>query len=523
MQVSPSQRRPWLCFCFHLSCQHSLSWYIQDDQQQQLTRRRRRKKDGMRFGDEDFTLSEVDEYDEAEWGEVCTACCSHTPLETGQILLGIVGLVFFLYWFLFSLDLMSTGAKVMCGCRGGMMFASSINPISAVMLAALTTALLHSSSTTTSIIVALVSEGAITVQEGVYLVMGANIGTTITNDMVALAHFKNVEELERAFSAACLHDIFNILTVAVLLPFELLTGYLEMVTKLIVDGAETKAGDDWEGPMALYVKPLTKKFIISNTKAILLTAENEMACEDFYPTTCVDGLPESAAACHQGFVACDKSSGECPMWFREGATLRDDKVAGGVTFAVSLIMIYICVVAMMAIAQWLLKGLTTRVVYKVANVNGYFGIALGAGMTMLLQSSSLTTSILTPWVGIGVIRIEQMYPLTLGANIGTTLTAILSALVASGLDPLQVALAHLFFNITGVLLWYPIPHLRRFPIFLAKKVGKGVAVFRPLAIIYILVVFVLVPLLVLGLSEMFANDSKAGAGVIIALLCAMFL
>ena len=175
------------------------------------------------------------------------------------------------------------------------------------MVAAMGTALLQSSSTTTSIIVALVSDGAITVEVGIYLVMGANIGTTITNDIVSLAQFTNVDEFERAFAAGCLHDIFNLLTVAVLLPFEVLTGYLEFVTKLIVDGAETKKGEDWKGPMEKCVKPLTKKLIISNKKAILLVAEGT-DCEDpeFYPTRCVEGLPESASTCHTGFVTCDK-------------------------------------------------------------------------------------------------------------------------------------------------------------------------------------------------------------------------
>ena len=173
----------------------------------------------------------------------------------------------------------------------------------------------------------------------------------------------------------------------------------------------------------------------------------------------------------------------------------------------------------MAIAQWLLKGLTTRVVYKVANVNGYLGIALGAGLTMLLQSSSLTTSLLTPWVGIGVIRLEQMYPLTLGANIGTTLTAILVALVASGLDPLQVALAHLFFNITGVLIWYPIPHLRRVPIYLARKLGRLVTVWRFFSVVWMLLVFFFIPLLVIGITDLFYFGHTVGGALSVTAVC----
>ncbi|CAB9510666.1 Sodium-dependent phosphate transport protein 2B [Seminavis robusta] len=482
-------------------------------------RRRRRKKGAMKFGDEDFTLSSINDYDEAEWGEVCGACCRHTPDEIGKILLGILGLCFFQYFFFFSLDLLGTGAKVLSGCRGGLLFGSHINPVSAVMVAALATSLMQSSSTTTSIVVALVSDGVITVETGVYLVMGANIGTTITNDMVSLAQFANVEEMERAFASACLHDLFNWMTVAILLPFEVLTGYLEHVTKLIVDGAETKKGEDWDGPMEKWVKPLTRKLIISNKKAIILVAEGS-SCDnpDWYPTRCIDGLPESKATCHTGFVTCDKATGNCPAWFRQGATLVDDKVAGGVSVVMALILCYICILGLMWIAQWLLKGLTTRVVYKVVNMNGYIGIAVGAGLTMLLQSSSLTTAVLTPWVGIGVIRIEQVYPLILGANVGTTLSSILSALVASGLDPLQVALAHLFFNITGVLIWYPIPHLRRIPIFLGRRMGKGVRVFRLFAPLYIVFFFFIFPVITIAISQLFEEGKTAGGAVTVTIL-----
>ena len=441
-------------------------------------RRGRRRKGQMKFGDEDFTLSSIDEYDEAEWGDVCSACCNHSPEEWGMIVLGIVLIFFFIYWFLFSLELLGTGAKVLSGCRGGLLFGHDLNPVSAVMLAALTTALLQSSSTTTAVIVALVSDDAVNVRDGVFLIMGANIGTSITNDIIALTQMTNVEEFERAFAAACLHDVFNILTVLLMVPFELLTGYLERLTKLIVEGAETKKGEDWQGPMEKLVKPLVKKLIIANTKAVVRVAEGE-SCEDMYPIACTDGFPESYDTCQQGFIGCDKDTGECPAWFREGASLFDDKVAGGISVAMGLIFLYICVIGLMAVAQWLLKGLTTRVVYKVANVNGYMGIVLGAGLTMLLQSSTLTTSLLTPWVGIGVLRLEQMYPLTLGANIGTTLSSILAALVAKGPNPLQVALAHLFFNITGVLIFYPIPHLRQIPIYIARKLGRLVALWRP--------------------------------------------
>lgn len=67
-----------------------------------------------------------------------------------------------------------------------------------------------------------------------------------------------------------------------------------------------------------------------------------------------------------------------------------------------------------------------------------------------------------------------MYPLTLGSNIGTTITSILAALTADAdmiKSTMQISLCHLFFNITGIIIWYPIPFMRRLPIGAAKYLG----------------------------------------------------
>ena len=91
------------------------------------------------------------------------------------------------------------------------------------------------------------------------------------------------------------------------------------------------------------------------------------------------------------------------------------------------------------------------------------------------------------------------------------------------MNPLQVALAHLFFNITGVLLWYPIPHLRRVPIFLARRLGKAVRVTRLFGPLYIIFVFFLFPLLVMAISELFSNGKVAAGAVTITILCLLVI
>lgn len=135
-------------------------------------------------------------------------------------------------------------------------------------------------------------------------------------------------------------------------------------------------------------------------------------------------------------------------------------------------------------------------------ITGYIAIFVGAGMTFVVQSSSVFTSTLTPLVGVGIISIQRVYPLFLGSNIGTTTTALLSALTATGerlIFTLQISLCHMFFNIIGILLFYPIPWFR-FPIGMAKFLGNETAKYRWFAVLYLVGMFFFLPTFVLGLS-----------------------
>merc|ERR1719323_1409666 len=109
-------------------------------------------------------------------------------------------------------------------------------------------------------------------------------------------------------------------------------------------------------------------------------------------------------------------------------------------------------------------GSAKRVLRYATNLNGYVAILIGFGVTIVVQSSSVTTSALTPLCGIGVLPLDKMLPLTLGANIGTTFTALIASLVSLKFGAVQIALCHLLFNITGILIWYPIPPMRNLPL-----------------------------------------------------------
>ena len=110
----------------------------------------------------------------ATWNEVFQSCCVHTGQEWGMIFLGLCACAFFLYFFLLGLDVLGNGAKVMTGCASGNLFGDDTNPVAGVMVGILVTVLLQSSSTTTSIVVSLVGgDNAISVKQGIYMIMGA--------------------------------------------------------------------------------------------------------------------------------------------------------------------------------------------------------------------------------------------------------------------------------------------------------------------------------------------------------------
>jgi sodium-dependent phosphate cotransporter len=276
------------------------------------SKRKKKKNVAVRFGDSDFNVEEsgfMEEVERASFQEVVTACCFHSLEEWTFIVGGIFLLVGCLYFFLFGLALLGDAAQVLAGCRAGELFNNESNPLSSLMTGILATVLMQSSGTTTGIIVSLVEAKVLDIEHSIYLVMGANIGTTVTSTIVSLAHMRHSDELERAFSAGTVHDMFNFMTVAILFPLEIATGYLQTVTGTLVDGAEAGRSDPWEGPVKKYVSPLSKMLIISN-KNLIEGVANGAKCSDFYPIQCDEGLAPSYDTCTTALIACNKETNE---------------------------------------------------------------------------------------------------------------------------------------------------------------------------------------------------------------------
>lgn len=459
-----------------------------------------------------------------------------------QILIGWIGkfivLIGLLYLFICSLGFLSDAFRLLGGKTAGSVFNDSAllsNPITGLMIGILATVLVQSSSTSTSIVVTMVASGIIEVRPAIPIIMGANIGTSVTNTLVSIAQSGNRRQFRRAFAGATVHDMFNWLTVIILLPLEVATGYLYRLTCLVVQACnlQTFKGGN-QDLLKKLTKPFTKLVIQIDKKVIekIASGHSEYADKSLIKKFCVfekvvttqnatvqqnvssvvDGTETFVLKNMTDEVDVTEKIGveRCGALFSQFDL--SDTAAGIILLVVSLTILCTCLVLVVKLLNSMLKGAIAKAIRRTINADfpgclrhltGYVAILIGAIMTILVQSSSVFTSTLTPLVGLGLIKIERMYPLTLGSNIGTTMTGVLAALAAPGekIDiALQIALCHLFFNISGIVLFYPVPVLRRMPIRAAKFLGSTTSRYRWFAVFYLISMFLLLPAFVFALS-----------------------
>ncbi|MBN3297340.1 NPT2A protein, partial [Amia calva] len=446
-------------------------------------------------------------------------------------------LFLFLYMFVCSLDVLSSAFQLAGGKVAGEIFKDNVilsNPVAGLVVGILVTVLVQSSSTSTSIIVSMVSSGLLEVRSTIPIIMGSNIGTSVTNTIVALMQAGERNEFKRAFAGATVHDCFNWLSVLVLLPLEMASGLLNRLSKVVVDSFQIQSGEDAPELLKIITEPFTKLIIQLDKSVItgIAMGDDSLRNKSLVKLWCKSSLSMSSVnKSVNSLLNC--TSTNCwqegnMTWTTVNQTIEvhthkcrcnhlfvnssmPDLVVGLILLAASLVVLCTCLVLVVKLLNSVLKGQVAKVIQKIINTDfpypfgwltGYLAMVVGAGMTFVVQSSSVFTSAITPLIGIGVISIERAYPLTLGSNIGTTTTAILAALASPG-DKLaaafQIALCHFFFNILGIILWYPIPFMR-LPIRMAKTLGERTAKYRWFAVLYLIICFLLLPSLVFGLS-----------------------
>jgi sodium-dependent phosphate cotransporter len=342
--------------------------------------------------------------------------------------------------FLVGVKLLEGGIKGLGSDFTDALFNNVTNPVAGLFVGILATVLVQSSSVTTSTIVGLVASGVLTVEAAVPMIMGANIGTTVTNTIVSLAHLRQSEEFKRAFTAATMHDSFNLIAVVVLLPLELATEFLSKSAKAIAEFISGSSGATFDSPIKGAVKWGAGKV------------------EDVLDV------------------------------FASGDALAVLGIVVGVAF-IFLTLTFITKNMRVLVAARIERSLNAALARS-----GLIGMVVGMIVTIAVQSSSITTSILIPLVASGILLVRNAYPITLGANIGTTITALLAALAAGAVDGLTIAVTHTLFNVAGILLVYSIPKVRYIPVEIAERLA-GVAMRRKsLALAYTLGVFVLLPI-----------------------------
>tara|TARA_Y100001960_G_C14783229_1_gene888463 strand:- start:2472 stop:3617 length:1146 start_codon:yes stop_codon:yes gene_type:complete len=358
-------------------------------------------------------------------------------------------LAFMLYFLLLSVTMVGSGFKMATGDQAKVLFEFASHPIAGLMIGLVATALIQSSSTVTSIIVGLVA-GGLPVETAIPMIMGANIGTTVTNTIVSLAHIREKDEFKNAFASATIHDFFNILAVIIFLPLEIMFGIFEKVSEWLVSFFVST------GDMSIknfnFIKPITKPVV----KAI-----------------------------------------ESQLSFLNSEMIGVSLIIGGI------VTIFIAITFMGKLMKKLMVGRAKEMLKNAIGKGSLHGIFSGTLVTILVQSSSTTTSLIIPLVGNKILKVKDIYPFTIGSNIGTCITALLAATAVTGdfaVFALQIALVHLSFNLAATIVIFGIPFLRKIPLNSSHWISDLAIKNRGVVFVYLISLFVVIPSAILFLT-----------------------
>jgi len=347
-------------------------------------------------------------------------------------LFGVIELAASVYLFIFSLELMGASLKMFGQGFAGTLLQTTANPYVGFFMGVLSTSIIQSSSSTTSIVVGMVGGGVLGIESAIPIIMGANIGTSITNLLVSLPQINRPTEFSRAFSAAIVHDFFNILAVLVLFPIQIKTDFLGIGATFLAEAFQNIGGVTLLSPVKVLTHPPVKLLSVAfgNHPWVLVIL-----------SLCL------------------------------------------LLFALRKMVLLLRVLVIEKAEVWF-----DRYLFRTAPRAFLVGLLL----TGIVQSSSITTSLVVPIAGAGMLSLMQIFPYTLGSNIGTTVTAILAALITGNLSAITVAFSHLLFNLSGMIVWWPV---RIVPISLARRFSQVAVRNKVIPFAYIIIVFFVIPVL----------------------------
>ncbi len=355
-----------------------------------------------------------------------------------------------LFLFLVSIQLVGDSFKLFGRDLAEKVFEFTNHPLTGLFIGIFATSLVQSSSTTTSIVVGLVGAGTVgagtghglSVEAAVPIIMGANIGTSVTNTLVSIGHIARGNEFKRAFAAATVHDFFNILAVLILFPLQVATGFLSNAARWFAGLLAGGANLTFSSPVKAVVKPASH------------------AIKD------------------------------AVSWCTDSTTIQ------------AIVLLLIAAVFLFLSLKYLTTVLRGAVVEKASTFfertvfrTPTLAFTVGMILTAVVQSSSVTTSMVVPLAGAGILTLRQVFPYTLGANIGTTITALLASLAvtANFQAAVAVAISHFLFNVCGILVITPLPAIRHLPLRAAESLAEQASRRRWVPVVYVLVVFFIIP------------------------------
>ncbi|MFH1404169.1 MAG: Na/Pi symporter [Candidatus Altiarchaeota archaeon] len=325
------------------------------------------------------------------------------------------------------------------------------NPLSGLCLGIIATALVQSSSGVVAVTIATVAAGGMTVTQAVPLIMGANIGTTVTCVIVTLGYAMRKREFSKAVPVALLNDVVKTLSVFFFFIIEYNTGFL---SSLAVRLAGLMAGL----PVLNYFLGGFPDFLDIVVDPVLVPVEHV-----------VSGLLSSSS--HAALAM------------------------GVLSFMVLILGLEV----MGNAAESALKGKASRYVHLAFKTKGR-GLVIGTSFASILQSSSVATSLAIPFAASGRISLRETYPYLLGCNIGTTIDpGQIASYLKFGVMGLQVGLVHVLLNVFSVLLWFGVPRLSGIPLVITERISAFILSSRNATlslVVYTLLLFFIIPLIV---------------------------
>ncbi|WP_024794619.1 Na/Pi symporter [Tomitella biformata] len=371
------------------------------------------------------------------------AATTAPPAQTASRWLGVAAM---LYLLICAIGVIGNGFKGLGADSAQGLFDFATNPLVGLFVGVLATAIIQSSTTTTTLVVTAVGSGVMPVSVAIPMIMGANIGTSVTSTLASLGFVGRKDEFQRGFAAANVHDFFNLLAVFILLPLELLFHPLEKASGALADLVYGTAMPNPENAdlIGMATGPITDALGINGAMGL------------------VGGGLVSAVA----------------------------------TIALGIAMIFLAMRYLGKLLQVLMVGKAKSVLERTVGGNPLVAMGAGAGVTAVVQSSSVTTSMMVPFAASGTLTTKQIYPLTLGANVGTTITALLAAFAVTGANAelaLQIALVHVLFNVFGIIIIYGLPFLRMVPVIAAEKLAKVAVDHKSVIAGWVVSVFLVIP------------------------------